>query len=163
MQRQVDEYEQEIRLLKDFKSPQRGSKRTPRRALTSLSDRGGMVEDSQHSASALEATFFRPALQKALDEASYWKGSAIADMLNSLPPLPSAPGAPPIDPVQEEVSNMLIAAASWRLTKSSYTLVDLTNKEKDPRLQLLEMNKACAVADARLEEATKRCKQAIIG
>ena len=97
LQRDVEMYENEIRALKDFKSPKRGAasnRTTPRRATTSIGDlspnRRGAVDDSQ-STSALEATLFRPALQQALQEAARWKASAMAEAIVNLPPLTISP------------------------------------------------------------------------
>src|SRR3569832_146785 len=95
LHRQVDEYENEIRALKDFKSPGKSGRLrgTPRRALTSVADVSpygrGITDETNMNTGVLEATLFRPALQRALKEAAIWKASAVGESLANLPPLPS--------------------------------------------------------------------------
>merc|ERR1712032_1581166 len=97
LQRQVDEYENEIRLLKDMKTPKKGPHRTPRRTMGTdyANDRRLGIRDvdetqsvvSSAAVGALEAALFRPALNSALRDASKWKGKAVKSTLLELPPL----------------------------------------------------------------------------
>jgi len=162
---QVDEYENEIRALKDFKSPGKGSRnRTPRRAITSVADaspylRSGSDEPSS-STGALEATLFRPALQKALRDAAKWKAAAISKSLLDLPPLPVPPGyekGGAMESASTDLMELTAALASCRLEKSAVTLVDLTRRDKTPRMQLRESNARIAMANERLESVVRRC------
>jgi hypothetical protein len=100
MQRQVDEYENEIRVLKDFKSPTKrgqGGNRTPRRSMTTVTDLSpagrGSAEEAQVSSGALEAALFRPALHKALQEAAHRKAATTVSSIFDLPPLPMLSGS----------------------------------------------------------------------
>lgn len=160
LQRQVDEYENEIRVLKDFKSPTKGasSKRTPRRALTSVSDmspygRGGGTGADESNAGVLEATIFRPALQRALKDASKWKASSIGAALASLPPLPTPLNSSggtnsSVDALQD----LTTALASWRREKASASLVDLSRRDKSAKAQFREMLGREASASRRVKE-----------
>jgi hypothetical protein len=161
LQREVEMYENEIRALKDFKSPKRGAtsnRTTPRRATTSVSDLSpnprGAADDSQ-STSALEATLFRPALQQALQEAARWKASATAAAIMSLPPLPmttvSTCGSDN-GVFSDDFIRLNSAIATSRIQKASIAMVDLTNNtSKTPRAQLREMKARNVAASERLE------------
>lgn len=107
LHKQVDEYEQEIRALKDSKlrTPGRRSLQTPRRAssldidfsVSKLGREGGAdmaAASSVAKAAALEAALFRPALRSARLDAALWKSKAIGSSLMNLPAL-FVPGASP--------------------------------------------------------------------
>ena len=163
LQREVEMYENEIRALKDFKSPKRGSannRTTPRRATTSINDfspnpRG--TSDDYQSTTALEATLFRPALQQALEEAARWKASATAAAIMNLPPLLISPAfngdlsASGNDLFSDDLIRLSSAIATTRIQKATVSIVDLTNKSKTPRVQLREMKARDAAASERLE------------
>lgn len=163
LHRQVDEYENEIRALKDFKSPGRGAKRTPRRAMTSVTDvspygRGGTADDTNPG--ALEATLFRPALQRALRDASKWKASAVGAALSSLSPLPLPPAlstAAKDRPVADDLLELTSAMAQYRMEKASFSLVDLSNRSKSPKIQLRESYSKNAAASEKLQAVMLRC------
>jgi dynactin 1 len=171
LQRQVDEYENEIRALKDFKSPKRGAvnNRTPRRSLTSVNDMSSsqrnLGDDSQGSAHVLEAALFRPALQQAIREAARWKTSSTLTMLSSLPPLPAISSNQfqtnlSSSRFQElnEISHLSLALSAFRLEKASVSLVDLTKQGVPPRMQLRNLNARKAAASERLETIILRCR-----
>jgi len=161
MQREIEMYENEIRALKDFKSPKKG-KGTPRRSASDIGSPNprGAVEDPQN-VSALEATLFRPALQQALQETARWKASATATAIMNLPPLPSLR---PISSLSEQDASsddwirLSAAVASARLEKASLTLVNLTDASKSPRAQLRELKAKSAAADQRLESIVMQCR-----
>jgi hypothetical protein len=170
LQREVETYENEIRALKDFKSPKRGpagSRSTPTRRTplqqneASSNSRSGA--DDIHSTSALEATLFRPALQQALQEAARWKASATATAIASLPPLPALPfrngnDASGSSIFAEDFVRLSSVVAECRLQKASIRLVNLTNRTKSPRVQLREIKARNAAATDRLETAVLRCR-----
>lgn len=170
MQRQVDEYEDEIRVLKDFKSPKRGGgNRTPRRSLTSVADlssprASGGTEEMQVSSGALEAALFRPALQNALQEAAHWKATATASSILNLPPLPVVSPASTAsttgrsDEAFNSLQQLSSALSSYRLEKASVKIVDLTNRNKSPRVQLREISARKAAAAERLETIVLRSR-----
>jgi len=167
MQREIEMYENEIRALKDFKSPGKKGKGTPRRSMSDINSPNprGVVEDPQN-ASALEATLFRPALQQALQEAARWKASATATAIMSLPPLPSLQTVPSLGG-QDDLNSVVVhddwirlnaAVSSARLEKASLTLISLTNPNKTPRAQLRELKAKNAAADQRLASVVIRCQ-----
>lgn len=155
LQRQVDEYENEIRSLKD--TAKGGNRKgAPRRALTSISDMNTNRSDSNLPSNlSLEASLFRPALQEALRESWKWKAIATANAMSQLAPLPI--------PNQRSVLNddsILLNAAlvNSRLQKASVKLIDLTNKEKAPRAQLRELRAASLAASQQLENVALRLR-----
>lgn len=170
LQREVEMYENEIRALKDFKSPSKrgtGSNRPPRRSNTDISPKRGAAHDElQSSANSLEATLFRPALQQALEEAARWKTSATASAIMNLPPLPVLPRASP-EPgkgssiMSDDFIRLSSAVAACRIEKASVTLVDLTSTTKTPREQLREMKARNAATNERLESIMLRCRARI--
>lgn len=176
LQRQVDEYENEIRVLKDFKSPKRGAaaRGTPRRALTSISDlaspagRGGAVpEEANSNTGALEATIFRPALQQSLRETARWKSVAMSSALADLAPLPGytndSLSQSKKDDTWDGIVQLNSALANYRLKMASVKLVDLTNKNKSARQQLRESKASCGEAVKDLEFVANRCRQQLYG
>jgi hypothetical protein len=163
MQRQVDEYENEIRVLKDFKSPTKrgqGGNRTPRRSMTTVADLSphgrGSAEEAQVSSGALEAALFRPALHKALQEAAHWKAATTASSIFDLPPLPLPSGSRNVG--DDSLQQLSSALSSYRLEKASVRIVDLTNREKSPRVQLREHATRKTAATERLETLVLRSR-----
>ncbi len=170
LQRQVDEYENEIRALKEFKSPSKSTKtRTPNRGLTPISvaspHRQGAVDDVFISPGVLEATIFRPALQTALRNASKWKAATISASLADLPPLPTfepssvvADAKAPDSPVSvaSELLHLTSALSNLRLVKASARLIDLSRTDKSPREQLQERIENEWAANERLQEILLR-------
>jgi hypothetical protein len=168
VQRQVDEYENEIRALKDFKSPKRAgaTRGTPRRSMTSIGDFGSpgvrsAVEEKQTSTGMLEATVFRPALQQALEESARWKTSAAMSLLD-LPPLSVAEESKMADEATYDLYQLSTAIADYRLELSSIKLVDLTSKDKTPREQLRENKQRSRAVTMNLESVLHRCRGRIV-
>lgn len=162
LQRQVDEYENEIRAMKDFKTPGRGlqTKRTPRRALTSVADLAspskGFLDENSSSDISLEATIFRPALQQALRDALKWKLEATTSCMNKLLPLP---GPFVFNTEFESAFNQLSSAIrDERFKKATIKLVDLRSKNKAPRKQFQESKTQCRKAAQEVEAIAKRCR-----
>lgn len=163
LQREVEMYENEIRALKDFKSPTKrgGALRTPKRTPIELTPapRGVTAEDSQ-SRFSLEATLFRPALQQALEEAARWKTEATAKAIMELPPLPELPQLPAgkdTASLADDYMRLSAAISACRIEKASITLVDLTKTDKNPREQLRDIKARSAAASERLESTVLRC------
>lgn len=163
LQREVEVYENEIRALKDFKSPtKRGvAGRTPKRTPIELSPapRGVTVEDA-HTRLSLEATLFRPALQQALQESARWKTEATAKAFMELPPLPELPqlsSAEEKSTSTDDFIRLSAAVSACRIEKASITLVDLTSTVKSPREQLRDIKARSAAASERLETTLLRC------
>jgi hypothetical protein len=165
LQREVETYENEIRALKDFKSPKRGNvtSRTPVRSSNLgsglTSNHRGPADDS-HSTFTLEATLFRPALQQALHEAAHWKAVATGAAMVDLTPLPASPletyaGGRSIS--SDDSIRLSSTIAKCRIEKASILLVDLTNRNKTPRLQLREMKAQSAAISNRLETIMLQC------
>jgi dynactin 1 len=177
MQQQVDEYEAEIRVFKDPKSPKGrlGTPgRTPRRStLTSPNlKRGGAVEGSAMDASpaaiaVLQATLFRPAIETVRREASMWKANAVASSILSLPPLSlsgisvaEAEESKQDEPSDDAFVALAAARASLRLEKASFRLVDLSAKAP-VRSQLLEALSRTTLAEDILRQATAAASSAL--
>ena len=168
LQREVEMYENEIRSLKDFKSPKRGnvasSRATPNKSgasLTSNTPTFRSANDDPQSSISLEATLFRPALQQALQESAHWKAVATGSALLDLAPLPTSPMDLYGDGnsiFSEEAIRLSSALAKARIEKATITLVDLRNKEKAPRAQLREMKAKSAAIAERLETVMLRCR-----
>lgn len=153
LQRQVDEYENEIRSLKDFKSPGRAKNRTPRRVPSSGSDsspynRSSVGAEDITKTGALEAAIFRPALQRALQDAARWKAASMASNLASLPPLPVPIG---LSTSGNDMLELTAALCNYRAVKANTKLIDLTKRDKTPRLQLREMNEKRNAAVQRVQ------------
>jgi len=155
--RQVEEYESEIRFLKDTKTPQgKRAMRTPRRVISDIGDRRGSNDDLQSlstsvSTGVFEAALFRPALAAARRDAAQWKAKATISTLLELPPLmvpgsasTSAAGSssavqsspPPSGGAEEEKSSedfvdplyqLSSAMSDYRLQAASIKVVDLSN------------------------------------
>jgi hypothetical protein len=159
LQREVEMYENEIRSLKDFKSPKRGNVSGRSTPVRSNYEYGSGVPsntrgpDDTHSSFTLEATLFRPALQQALQEAAHWKAIATDAAILDLPPLPVMP----FEATTGDAILFSSAVAKSRIEKASMLLVDLTNKEKSPRIQLREMKEKRAVISDRLETVALQC------
>ena len=170
LQRQVDEYENEIRVLKDFKTPKRGgaARGTPRRAMTTVGDFGSaqrstLVEDKQTSTGALEATIFRPALQQALEESARWKTTAVASLLDLPPlPMPTPEESKMSDERADDLHQLNTALADYRFELASIKLVDLTRKDKSPREQLRENKSRSAAVTMKLESVLRQCRGKIM-
>jgi hypothetical protein len=168
LQREVEMYESEIRSLKDFKSPKRGnvtgSRATPIKSGVSANSNTPMfrgTNDDSHSNISLEATLFRPALQQALQESAHWKAVATGFALLDLAPLPTSPidlNGNGKNIFAEEAIHISSALAKARIDKATIKLVDLTNKEKAPRVQLREMKAKSAAITERLETLMLRCR-----
>ena len=174
MQQQVDEYEAEIRTLKDPKTPRGRGMSTPKRG-TMHSDYGrrtpggmgaggsgfdmGGAEVSQATVVAMEAAFFRPALEAARKEASAWKANAFVTAMGSLPPLDvpiDGESKEEKDPAADALAALSEARHRYRTDLSSLTVVDLTRKDVSARAQHLANLSKSALAEEQLRTATAK-------
>jgi len=159
MQTQVDEYEREIRSLKDQKS--NNSRRVPGSARKgasletdfSLSSVGISSPQKVRQESAginlsLESALFRPALRSALSDASYWKSKVVADKLLELPPLSGLSSYTHSDLVNRN-RQLSLACAEVRRTKASVGIIKLGEKTS-ARSLLTEERRKATVAIQRL-------------
>ena len=165
MQQQVDDYELEIRMLKDPKSPKaRMSMGSSARRSLAIPDvkRGEIasgVDASPAAIAALQATLFRPAMDSIRCDAAVWKGIAVAEDIVSLPPLSLHDSAPTDarskgdSSWNDAVSSFEAARAALRLEKSSFRLIDLT-VDASARSQLLEALSRVTVAEEQLRVAS---------
>jgi len=106
MQKQAEEYEKEIRSLKDKSRPSRGvrtagGRNTPKKTssmdLEATLNQLGQAAGSKSAGSSsrdvllesisLETALFRPALSSAVHSANYWKTKAMGSALSKLAPL----------------------------------------------------------------------------
>lgn len=165
MQQQVDDYESELKMMKDPKSPKaRMSMGSSTRRSLVIPDvkRGEIasgVDASPAAIAALQAALFRPAMDSIRRDAAAWKGIAVAKDILSLPPLPMHGLTPTGDnskddsPWNEALSSFEAARAALRLEKASFRLVDLT-VDAPPRSQLLEALSRVTVAEEQLRVAS---------
>jgi len=169
LHRQVEEYESEIRFLKDAKSPAKG--RTPRRSFAPERERVRSSEDLQAMGSeaqsvAFEAALFRPALQAARRDAAHWKAKATISTLLELPPLnvpkiqqeeektPDDDDISPIFELSSALSNYLSQTASIKVVD-----VTKTSSTVSPRAELYSMVMKKASASQHLDEAAASARQ----
>jgi len=167
LHRQVDEYENEIRFLKDFKSPKsaqrRSSRASPFMSPGFSTGKGapageGIPEASAATIGALEAALLRPALQAVQQDASRYKAQTMVAALSSLPPLnlatPTSAESKQPDPL-EELDNLANALSEARLrvrmAKASVTVVDLSKSLS--RQSLLESKAKTYTAERKLADA----------
>ncbi len=139
LQTQVEEYEREIRSLKD---PQKGKGRrapgsarkgaTPDSRNFSLSSLGSVTGSSQYAPSQdvstglIETAFFRPALHSARADAAVWKSKTLAEALLKLPPLSATIGTG-ISDLKCEKQRLLRANAELRRRRASVSIIDIGN------------------------------------
>jgi len=111
----------------------------------------------------LEATLFRPALQRALKEAAVWKSMVVHESLLKLTPLPTSWGScatarVEADHCPDALVELNLALASYRNEVASLSLIDLSRRDKNPRQQLQESLASKAVASRRLQSIVRRCR-----
>mmetsp|Transcript_7179 Transcript_7179/g.10479 ORF Transcript_7179/g.10479 Transcript_7179/m.10479 type:complete len:1368 (-) Transcript_7179:1444-5547(-) len=180
LQQQVDEYEYEIRSLRDPKTPGRNRQATPRKAATprnnilrtpSKSSAAGIAEDAGSAAGviALQAALFRPAIESIRHEASIWKTSVVAKNILTLPPL-SVNGLNSMkseDSKDEKEHNYDLFSAlesargKVRVEKASFALVDLKSKTPS-RIQLLKSLSRTSIAEEKLKQVTAAASGALV-
>jgi hypothetical protein len=177
--RQVDEYENEIRALKDFKSP-----KSTRR--TSMSSRASPFMSPSFSAKgtpsgggsggplteaaigALEAALVRPALEAARQDASRYKAQTVAAALSSLPPLnvttPSmnreeSKECDLMNELESLVHALSEARSQVRMQKASVRVIDLSKTDISPRQALLDSMSKMYSAEMKLADTVSATEQ----
>ena len=162
VQSQVEEYEREIRSLKDQKSRSSRLPGSARKGASletdfSLASLGigspqKIRQDSSRSQLSLESALFRPALRSALSDASMWKSKFISDKLVQLPPLQSLSSDNEADLLSQK-RQLMLACAKVRNAKASVGIIKLAGTSS-PRSLLVEERKKAAVAFQRLESVS---------
>lgn len=128
LQSQVNEYEKEIRLLKDLKmktTRRKGASFDPTMEFGSPNNKVSSLEaiSSSKESLYLETSIFRPALREALSEASMWKAKRINEKLSSLPSLKESEAAP----LSNERKQLALARADYRKAKTNIKIISLKN------------------------------------
>ena len=174
LHRQVEEYESEIRFLKDAKSPKARS-RTPRRSYTAdLREHSRSGENLQSigvdaNYGAFEAALFRPALQAARRDAAQWKAKATISTLLELPPL-HVSGTPAATSSEDEKTadedrdpfmELSSALSYYRKETASIKVVDITKPRqgKSSRSCLSDVLNRKATAAHQLDKAAAVARQ----
>jgi dynactin 1 len=171
LHRQVEEYENEIRVLRDSKTPTKGVRsRAQRRAFTpdtSLRDRSRSSEnlsgmDEEGHLGAFEAALFRPALLAARKDAAQWKAKATIEKLLSLPPLDVPISRNDGEEKEEEkdgnpMLELSSALAHYQDQAATVRLVDISKPRA--RMQLHEIKLRTAAASQKLDKAAAVARQ----
>lgn len=168
LQSQVDEYEKEIRSLKD----QRG--KSSRRNAPSSASKKGVGSDNDYNLASLgisspqnkssqqdfisatknalllESALFRPALKDALSDASMWKAKVVSEKLSAMPPLNVS-----LRPLISNQHNQLIlACADYRRAKTNMNIISLKSSSTKADIRhntMMEHN-------LRISAALQRCE-----
>lgn len=165
MQQQADEYEKEIKSLKDKSRTPRVARQTsgritPQKQSSSLDldlfgsatkPGGASSRDIMLESISLETALFRPALASATQSASYWKAQSMGSALSKLPPLNVRLKSHQVKGCAQEV---ILARNEVRLAKASVSIVDLSKTDISPRNQLNEQKQKELTAESRLHDAT---------
>jgi len=177
MQQQADEYEKEIKSLKDKSRPSRGvrtaggrvtPKKSPMDLEATLNQLSSASKSTANSSSrdvllesiSLETALFRPALGTAVQSANFWKTKAMGSALSKLSPLnvPTSEKVQTVDAKNETqlLNELALAQNEARSTKASFSIVDLSNKGNvSSRDQLIEEQQKEEMASLRLRTATE--------
>lgn len=177
MQQQADEYEKEIKSLKDKSRPSRGvrtaggrvtPKKSPMDLEATLNQLSSASKSTANSSSrdvllesiSLETALFRPALGTAVQSANFWKTKAMGSALSKLSPLnvSTSKTGQTVDAKNETqlLNELALAQNEARSTKASFSIVDLSNKSKvSSRDQLTEEQQKEEMASLRLQNATE--------
>ena len=161
VQGQADEYEREIRSLKDQKSKsvrlpgsaRKGASLETDFSLSSLgiSSPQKLRQDSGRSQlGSVEAALFRPALRSALSNASMWKSKAILNKIVELPPLSGMSKSYKHTDLMNESRQLSLACAKVRDVKARVGIVKLEGSSS-PRALLAEERRKAAVVFQRLD------------
>ena len=178
MEQQAEEYENQIRLLKDKNPKARSRVRqsvTPKKSIDieatisqlgtgSSKSSGTSSRDALLETISLETALFRPALSSATQSANYWKAKAMESALSKLTPLnvstktsstPSSLGQKREERLHS-VDEMDLARNELRLAKATFGIVDLSKSNESARVQLSKERQKEMAAAARLS-SVGRC------
>ena len=161
LQTQVDEYEQEIKTLKE---PQKGKSRrghpgSARKSVTLESDfslsnlRGGNNQKSSShdiKSGLIEAALYRPALRSAKSEASMCKAKFIMDSLMTLPPLSNNISGK-VSELSIQRRQLMKVGAELRMKKASISIIDITNNNSIARQSVNEQRRNTKLAVDKLK------------
>ena len=187
LHQQVDQYESEIKWLKDTKSPKPGQRRSslskaspflsPGFSAEKRKSADELMQDTSPAAiGALEAALLRPALQAARHDAAACKAQSMISTLRALPPLSVSGGfhslqvsrkvdkeeSKQLEPVEESATlstSLSDARLLARIEKASLSIVDLSKVDKSPRLALLESLSKSRSAENKLADAVYAAEQ----
>ena len=165
MEQQADEYQKEIRALKDKSRTPRVSRQisgriTPKKSSsvadldTTMSQFGSASKASVASSRdvmleniSLETALFRPALASATQSASYWKAQSMTNALSKLAPLNTKPKL-------EADKELVLARNELRLAKASFSIASLPDTDILSRSQLNDFKQKERLAESRLHDAS---------
>eukprot|EP00984_Skeletonema_dohrnii_P002936 scaffold1004_cov120-Skeletonema_dohrnii-CCMP3373.AAC.2 len=172
MEQQAEEYENQIRLLKDKNPKARSRMRqsvTPKKSIdfeatigqlgTGSKSAGTSSRDALLETISLETALFRPALTSVTQSATYWKAKAMESALSKLTPLnvatkTTSPVPSSINQKRDEWSHsadeMDLARNELRLAKATFGIVDLSKSNESARVQLSKERRKEMAAAARL-------------
>jgi len=172
MEQQAEEYENQIRLLKDKNPKARSRMRqsvTPKKSIdfeatigqlgTGSKSSGTSSRDAMMETISLETALFRPALTSVTQSATYWKAKAMESALSKLTPLnvatkTTSPVPSSIGQKRDEWSHsadeMDLARNELRLAKATFGIVDLSKSNESARVQLSKERRKEMAAAARL-------------
>lgn len=168
MEQQADEYQKEIRTLKDKTRTPRVSRQTPGRITpkksssvvdleTTLNQFGSATKTTGASSRdlmlesiSLETALLRPALASATQSASYWKAKSMGSVLSKLAPL----NVQPKHYTNKGFEEVVLARNEVRLAKASFSIAELSNDNMLCRKQLHELKQKERLAETRLHDAT---------
>jgi hypothetical protein len=165
LQSQVDEYEREIRMLKDQKArsnrhPQSSTVKGASLETVSLASSLGITSpQNKHreqgaSILSLESALFRPALHDALSDASVWKSKAVSDKLLRLPSLSKNSYKNDLDIVTQS-RQLSLAHGDLRLIKANIGIIRLQESKSKARSVLFEEKEKTLKAMRKLESLTE--------
>jgi dynactin 1 len=170
MEQQADEYQREIRALKEKSRTPRVSRQTsgritPKKSTSAVdleatinqfgSANKAVVASSRDlmlESISLETALFRPALASATKSASYWRAQSVGHALSKLTPLNMQTRSQPDKDSIEEVD---LARNAVRLAKASFSLAEISNTGVLTRSQLNDLKQSERLAMSRLMDATQ--------
>mmetsp|Transcript_4225 Transcript_4225/g.8073 ORF Transcript_4225/g.8073 Transcript_4225/m.8073 type:complete len:1444 (+) Transcript_4225:81-4412(+) len=164
LQSQVDEYEREIRMLKDqkarsYRHPNNSTGKGASLETVSLASGIGMTSpqnnrnDQGDSVLSLESALFRPALHDAISDASMWKSTAVYDKLLRLPSLSKDSHKNGLDMINQS-RQLSLAHADLRLVKANIGIISLQESKSNARSLLFKEKEKALFAMRKLEALT---------
>ncbi|KAL9189707.1 hypothetical protein ACHAXT_009382 [Thalassiosira profunda] len=181
MQKQAEEYEKEIRSLKDKSRPSRGvrtagGRTTPKKSssmdleatLNQLQTPGSKSTGSRDvllESISLETALFRPALSSAVQSANHWKGKAMGSALSKLAPLnvpvvaqsvPSSAGVEANKALDELLAQREMAAKDRAQCLDELALARKTSRMAKASFSIAELSRGDASSRTQLNEERRK-------
>jgi len=160
LQSQVDEYEAQIRALKDQPSKRSPSKRSSSRRASALLSVDELFESNINA----EAALFRPVLQHALTEITKWRSMATKTALSQLPTLPQIDSCKESNNVnalaqpQEggEIEEMISSTCKPDISRRLEEMTIASNMVRLTKARVLcvDLSKGCARQSLREQQAS---------